>query len=587
MSRIPETRAPSADEFNRGNALSATTQPYFEDLLEVLADSSKKIVFFVGAGVSIDAGYPSWPGLISRLAQKISDPRFANLAASDLDGVLRQAETVFRLIAPDSPQDDAGTLREVLYRTHGEPTSGPLADTLARICVALGDRCSLMTTNFDDVLEAALEKETGTAPRAYSLRGDYYDPEDRVPASLDLYPGYAEWLQHRETDGAMAVMHLHGMTRRRDDPLRPLVLTESHFLRYGSAVREVILRELREHVVIFIGASLNDPNVTGPLWDLAQFEAGQTNHPIFALHVPGYVEGAADVHEARAYGLAKYQYLETALGVSPIFLKSYSQLLQLLFEMDLCIRLGRDYLDRKSASPWVYGHRFERVLDRCYERATGRSRGTPALSDREQFAKKVEVSESLRAILADQHPVGRKLHSRPTGELLTRHRSLRRRHDDMASDREEEQFGLFLWLRTPRTEDGSPVPYAIDLVASSTYAHFEDWSGRRTALIESGSKVIAAECAFEGLAKLGNLPLVSRFPLWRSALAFPLRISEETDPSGEVVVGAVSLNSTFSIDFARKERGSVSILAAFKEVQTELETDVIAPLRDAIADLLR
>lgn len=579
MSPNPETRAPSAEEFNSGNALARDTQPYLNDLFEAFADPNRRITFFVGAGVSVDAGYPNWTALLQRLAEKIVDPEFGRLAAADQDGNLRQAETIFRLIAPDTPDDDAGLLRDTLYHDLPQPTCGPLAETIAEIALRLGDRCSIITTNFDDVLEYALAKVAGTPHEecSFSLRNEEYSSEEPPPSSLDDCPGYVAWKDERLTAGPRAVMHLHGMTRRRDVPLRPLVLTESHFLRYGSLVRELMLEELQTSTVIFVGASLNDPNVTGPLWDLAQFTDGPRPHPTFALHVPGFIDGATDIHQSRAFGLAKFRYLETALNISPIFLKSYSQLLQLLIEMTICVELRADY-SRES-----YGQRFERILRDCYSKVSI----TAGQTDSGSFEDKAQVSRNLQRILSLETEVGRLLRE-PSDAAKKLHRGLRHQYDDHSQDPEEERFGIFLWLRTPRTSSDEPAaPYSIDLVASSTYTHLDEWSGRRSALIEERSTVVAAECVFKGYPRLRNLPLISRYPLWRSALAFPLYMSSKARPGWNVVVGAVTLNSTFSVEFEDGERdSSVSILAALQAQPGALD-DLIDALKVECINLLR
>lgn len=584
QSEVPITRGPSGQEFNEGHALSATTQPYLTDLFRILADQTQKVTFFVGAGVSIDAGYPGWSELIRLLSTRISEPRFGKLAAADSDGILRQAETVFRLIQPATPATDAEILREVLFRHHPQPKFGQLAEELARLALALGDRCSFITTNFDDVLESALAAQTDVQPEAFSLKNDVGEDDIEAPLNLEEYPGFLDWSRRREEIGPRAVMHLHGMTRRRADPLRPLILTESHFLRYGGAVRQLVLSELRDRVVVFIGAGLNDPDVTGPLWDLKQYYPDDKVHA-FALHVPGSVDGAEDVHEARSYGIAKYKYLEAALGVCPIFLKSYSQLLQLLIEASLCVGRPDEYLDRNGESPLAYGERFERILERCYTATIGEPSGHVAPGAMDHFELRVDVSRRLQRMLEPEGAVGKLLRS-PPPDVALRHRQLRHKYDDFKVDPSDEHFGLFLWLRTPAPLDGRAAPYALDLVATSSYTHYYDWSARRTALIEGNSGYPAARAVFAGAPKLMNLPLMSPAPIWRSALALPLKIAEAAEPDGEVVVGALTLNSSFLVDFRKRERGPVSVLAAVRDTAEYLDESLILSLRTQISDVL-
>lgn len=580
MSPDPETVSPSGAEFNRRNALSFTTQPYLQELLKVLIDPSQRITFFVGAGLSVDAGYQTWPGLIKLLSTRVPNAEFGRLAASDRDGYLRQAETILRLIEPGSPDEDATLIREAIYRDSPFPVCGPLAQTLAGIALKLGTRASIVSTNFDDVLETAMTQVAGSFDEdsSFSLRNEHYDPTEMPPDSLELCAGYQDWLRAREERGARAVMHLHGMVRRRDVPLRPLILTESHFLRYGALLRELVLEELKTSVVIFIGTSLNDPDVTGPLWDLAQFHKSDSNRPRFALHVPSAPADAKDVGQAREYGIAKYQYFETALGVRPVFLKSYSQLLQVLIEMQTCIDLGEDYFSEENS----YGHVFNRVIRHCHESLATKSE--PANSS-STFERRVQTSRNLQQILGSESRAGRTLRQ-PPEQVKATHKQLRATFDNNLHEPDDEHFGIFVWLRTLPPFAGKAAPYALDLVASSAYIHFEEWSGRKSAPIEEGSNVVAADAVFRGNTLLKPTPLVSNFPIWRSTLAFPIYYSGLEESPRDVVVGAVTLNSTFDVRLEKKRRDvSVSVLAAYEQWPELLGEHIVQPIRDQVCRL--
>jgi NAD-dependent SIR2 family protein deacetylase len=584
-SEEPAIRAPSANAFNDGTALSHKTQPHYRDLLTVLADPTTKVTFFVGAGVSIDAGFPSWDGLVQGLSLRIADERVRDLAMQDGDNALRKAESIFRLIHPSSTATDAGILQEVLYTGMPKTEPGSLARIIAKIALKLGERCSILTTNFDDVLETAIEAESKSqgndaTPQAYSLRNETQDQGKPVPTTVDDLPAVQEWRTARDSVGAFAVMHLHGMTRRREEPLRPLILTESQFLRYGGLVRQVINEELKDRVVVFVGVSLGDPNVIGPLWDRAQSADERT--PCFALQVTGTTKGATSVRESRSYTLAKYEYVESVLDVRPIFLKSYSQLYQALTETWLCLKHGDRYFDKSQPKPMSYGERYRRLITACHERVAGDLKADFAAT----FDHRVMMSQKLGSLLLPSSPVG-KLLSHPDERIRAAHRHLRHQYDDFSVDPDAEKFGLALWLRTISIPSGErAAPYALEMVSSSTNVHFSDWSQRRIALIKDDTHYPAARVVYSGLPRLQNLDRVSNFPVWWAALAFPLTLTESDDGDDDVIVGAVVLNTTFHVH-AEDKQHPVSVIAAIAEYSDRLDQELVQPLHDGVAALLR
>jgi hypothetical protein len=552
-------KAPTGEEFNLGNALSFTTQPYLREMLECLSDSTTNVTFIVGAGVSIDAGLPSWDDLLIRVADHIQDDRLRALALEDdKDSQLRRAESMFR--------------RECLYRgVDGETEPGPLARAIAKIAATMNNRCSLITTNFDDVLEVALHNETGVEPEAFSLYPERGGEEDKHRGDL---AGEA-WRRARETRGALAVMHLHGMARRRLEPLKPLILTESHFLRHGPHARDVVLEELEKRVVIFIGVSLNDPNLVGPLWDRAHQEPVLADiPPCFVLHVPSFIEGAIDIHEARAFGLAKYEYMESALGVRPIFLKSYSQLYQAMVEVALCTSSPQAYLSNEGESI-SYGSRFSRIVSRCHKRAA---------NTEDDFIARAEFSRALREMLTTEHAIGNLL-AKPTSAVKRELDTLRRLYSDTSHGDPPERFGLFVWLRSLPQARGEPAPYSLELVGSSTYVHFETWSSRRRTEIQPRSPFTAAESVFSGTAIVGDSPVSGPFRIWRGSLAVPIRVSSTPERNDVVTVGAIVLNTTYAIAPDDDTEGPVSVLAALARMSEE-SANLVQLLDDCASKLL-
>lgn len=564
----PISRMPSADALNNGHALSFHTQPYIRDLFVELATGQSPVTFVVGAGVSIDSGLWSWDRLLEKLCDSIKDDGLRKLALQDAtDGPLRKAESIFRLISPGSTATDPDILRDTLYSELPETDPGLLAQAIARICVSLDKRASLLTTNFDDVLETALSAVSKGEVRAHALFREDAGADD---AANTPYDGIDDWKQERDQFGPLAVMHLHGMTRRRMTPLRPIVLSESQFLRHGPEVRRLISAEIQRGVVIFIGVSLTDPNLIGPLWDLAQSGSKQATQNCFILHVPNLASGTDSMSESRSYSLAKYEYFESALNVKPIFFKSYSQMNQALQELSYCLVVGNDYFenagDGSDPVASIYGHRFQRTLDLCYRAVHGEN----ATDDAFDFVHSQEFALKLGSLIEPGTPAGDILLS-PSPLVRRRKLELMRAFRDLPD--ESEHFGLFLWLRCRKSIDDINAPYAISMAAASNYVHFERWSFERIVEIAPRSGYPAAESMFHGLAQLTNLRL-NPPNIWRGSFAIPLHVPADlnldaTEPNSTLLVGALVLNTTHDIypwlRDADEVRPRVSILTAISQ----------------------
>ncbi|SCC56050.1 MULTISPECIES: SIR2 family protein [unclassified Gordonia (in: high G+C Gram-positive bacteria)] len=588
-----DVRSISAERLLLGHALSPSNQPHLSDLIEYISQPENPVTIFVGAGFSIDSGFPNWGRLLELVAEKIQRDDFRQLALDDGDDPLRHAETLLRLISPSSSSTDADIVRDALYASAPSATEpGPLAQSLATLCACGPGRFSVITTNFDDVIESALAEEFDEDDiSAFSLNGVH---DDGTRCGVD------EWRAAREEFGARAVLHLHGMTRRQMTPLQPVILTESHFLRHGPAVRKIIFDELVERCVIFIGVSLTDPNVVGPLWDRAEEiqRTGRKLPPCFVLHVPGPVEGADSLKTSYAYTLSKYRYFELALGVKPVFLKSFSQLHQLMSELSVShlvqIKAESSATTEERQS---YGVRFGNKLRSAYETLGYDHSGKNIAHD-----AALRVSEALRRELAPGSSLGSMLYEADY-EIRAKHQELVGSTPGMqetvgSTPGIQERFGLFLWLRVPETHNGDPAPYAIRLVGASPYTHYEEWSFTRDVVIEADSLYPPSTAVFSGMAVAMNLKATSEFQLWRSAIAVPVRVEGDryeredgTSIADSMTVGAVVLNSNkmtvlgetadTGVDAVGRNSGvhELSILAAYTQ-----RADVINTLIQAIEE---
>jgi hypothetical protein len=296
--------------------------------------------------------------------------------------------------------------------------------------------------------------------------------------------------------------------------------------------------------VIFAGVSLTDPNVVGPLWEIAHSDdvdvvAREKAVPKFVLNVISHPGGDEVTFEVAAK-VARYKslYLDEQLLARPILLKSYSQLVQAFNEMGLCAAEPANYVLRpRSGKSTRYGMRFSQALTHAYD-SIGASRRT-------------DLPKSAG-------PLSDNLH-----EILYRKRGIVNLIEQQLRDKAgvaslgDEKFGLFLWLRV-RSRDGLNAPYKVHLVGSSTYAHREEWSLNRPDEISFNSDYMASRCLFVGGVQMQNLELRREHPpTWRGILARPLvlRGVTSTAAAGHTVdemydrltLGSVTLNTTHHV----------------------------------------
>lgn len=523
--RRTESKMITTADLVDGHTLSFTQQPNLRELFRRLTDTDKPTTFVVGAGVSMNAGLPSWTQLLNAMTKYIPDPRFQRMAASDPADPMRKAEYIRQLVLARTKMSSVEVVRDSLFKESADVPPGDLAVAIAKVIASNPRRFRVFTTNFDGVMEAA-------------IRG--YVGEDRVDAvGLDE-------VERGVLDTALdvvKVVHLHGKIEANDQTsIEPIILTESEFLREGPRVRRIISDEMKRADVIFVGVSLTDPNLVGPLWDLSEFPAAKTATARFALVVPGLEPGSEDQDESYEYSLEKAHYLEQ-LSTSPIFLKSYSQLIQAVSDMSLAVVEPARYRARVPAttSSTRYGKRFSVTLDRAYEQI-----GCSTRNDLPDRVAGDNVSELLHNALHST--------AGPVAYLRKVRRKLQRRKIQLAPVG-DEHFALFLWLRV-RGHGGGPAPYAIHLIGSSAYSHRARWSLDRHDRIGPSSNTVAATAVYRGSSQATNLVPTTGTHIWRGVVAVPLDVYKSVsdaclpgsqEPLDRLTVGAVTLNSTHYI----------------------------------------
>jgi hypothetical protein len=213
-------------------------------------------VLFVGAGCSVDLGYPALSRLLSQMRE-----HFGVSVPAGLD-LLKQAQHIRTWLTEHSGIDD--------YHNYLEQTFGPKAGLPGHLrlhsALVRLPFCGCATTNYDYAIESALS-----------------DARGRTPVTIDFCRerrhktfSYLRQLSTNSNPG-LDVLHLHGCYNNPEQ----LVLTEQDYVRaYGREVevklleggkltrnldtpyRKVLWTLLVMHPVVFIGFSLDDPAFT-------------------------------------------------------------------------------------------------------------------------------------------------------------------------------------------------------------------------------------------------------------------------------------------------------------------------------------
>ncbi|WP_324651021.1 SIR2 family protein [Georgenia sp. H159] len=175
-----------------------------------------ELALFIGAGVSMAAGLPSWEALISTIAER------HDIDLDDVPSALDRAELLRRELGEDFgdavAQESSRVSRYAI--THS-------------LLAALGCR-EVVTTNYDALYEKAVRDISGTGPVPVL---PYDEPRSDSP-----------WL-----------LKMHGDV---NDPAS-IVLTRSDFVRYDSRSRpmgSVVQSLMLTRHLLVVGASLTDDN---------------------------------------------------------------------------------------------------------------------------------------------------------------------------------------------------------------------------------------------------------------------------------------------------------------------------------------
>jgi hypothetical protein len=227
------------------------------ELLEAIKDN--RCAAFVGAGLSMRAGYPSWPGLLKHLVQRgkengvVTDDR-----AKEFEAHIGNPNDYLMVAEELSDTLGIGLFREELakiFEEERDPTDAHLA--LMKIPFRMW-----LTTNYDRLLENAHAQVRGRGLVGYK----YDKPGD-----------FLEKLWNKK----FFLLKAHGTAEERES----MVITRKDYrtIVYRSpGYRSALETIFNTNAVLFLGASMNDPELDLLLSFLHDaFQGGGIRH--FAL----------------------------------------------------------------------------------------------------------------------------------------------------------------------------------------------------------------------------------------------------------------------------------------------------------------
>lgn len=275
----------------------------------------------------MEASLPSWPVLIERLLRRVAEdqPLLTTTSLRDewiritlSDGDLLAAGALVEVMAEAKLET---LLPEQLFGTGGaaayEP--GPIGHEVAHLHTCFGAKLTILTTNYDDLIERAL-LAAGVAKQSIK---SYVRRRTALAA------------------GVVPVTHLHGYAGREGNP-KGIVLTEEHYHRMqrGSSWQEACVTDrLQNSQCLFIGTSLADPNLIRYLYGYKQSDA-RRHAAIFVRQ--GDLE--TPPHAVRAVREEAVSKRWARCGVASIFVDHFGDAAQLLYEIGLRREAGPHYV---------------------------------------------------------------------------------------------------------------------------------------------------------------------------------------------------------------------------------------------------
>lgn len=278
------------------------------DFIETIARSTE-VSILAGAGTSIESGFPDWTSLVRRLLVQVAAEQ--GLAEESCGAfatwtIHREGLTAAAAVAKTALGERfAKELHVALYTQQLTPP-GQTALAIAQMAASFSDETfDVSTTNYDLVLESAIESVSGAGVRAATRSAGNSDQR---------------------------VLHLHGVVQPRGGIKGDLILSErDYFLMPEDTAwqQRYFAERLENSLCLFVGASLTDPNLLRYLY---RSDVSSEHWAIFVRQQDADIYDEADdelvkLRERTSEG----RWLQA--GIRPLHADYFSQSAQLLHEV--------------------------------------------------------------------------------------------------------------------------------------------------------------------------------------------------------------------------------------------------------------
>jgi Sir2- and TIR-associating SLOG family/SIR2-like domain len=314
-----------------GTGLPSNIDTFLEDFSAALRDEHGGI--FVGAGVSMAAGYPSWSKLLADIGKELG------VSSSDVHDLAALAQWHIQ------HSGNATRVRNVIKAEIARDLEVP--ETL-RIIARLPVR-TLWTTNYDKLVE-----------RAFAA----------ISRPLDPVSGAAD-LSLRAKPGAARLFKMHGSVERLDD----IVISTDDYELYRSR-RGAFLPLLQAHLtsmsMLFVGLSLTDPNVRHVLASIRESFTDAPPEHFALLRPPQRADFESDEeHSAR---LSQHQLWAKDLrryGLLALEVEDFDEIPDVLHRLERRVAMRRvwisgswpiDGADTRAAKAYEVAHTLGREI---------------------------------------------------------------------------------------------------------------------------------------------------------------------------------------------------------------------------------
>lgn len=296
-----------------------TLDPNLEKLnRDALADlreewKTHRLTIVVGAGASVQSGLPSWYSvldemlfqyvegkhkktLVGPLADRIRDHMKARLQGESPIVIAHYLRSQY-----STESQFLKLVRNALYRrVRGTPQPGPIAQAIARLANRPnGGLKSIITFNFDDLMEAALN--------------------DEGVANTSVWQA-AHWAQVR----GLPVYHPHGFLpfkMKKGEPYRVILSESDYHNQYATPHRWsniVFTQALLDSTCLFVSTSLTDPNLRRMLDVMHQSTPQRYHFFMWETPEPGSIADPIEEVSAKAFE-AVFVKSHQLIGLKPVW----------------------------------------------------------------------------------------------------------------------------------------------------------------------------------------------------------------------------------------------------------------------------